>query len=71
MIAPGSHICSIVPVVSVGGLVAAATILTKIIVQISVYPQHIMVTMVMEITARIVGGSIETTIYLSILADRP
>ena len=43
----------------------------KIIVQISVLPQHIMVTMVMEITARIVGGSIETTIYLSILADRP
>jgi hypothetical protein len=50
MIAPGSHIFSIVLVVSVGGLVAAATTLTKIIVQISVYPQHIVVTMVMEIT---------------------
>ena len=71
MIAPGSHICSIVLVVSVGGLVAAATILTKIIVQISVFPQYIMVTMIMEITARIVGDSMETTIYLSILTGRP
>lgn len=65
MMAPGSHICSIVLIVSVGGLVAAATILTKTIVQISVYPQHIVVTMVMEMTARIIGGSIETTLMTS------
>lgn len=40
MVESGSHICSIVLVFSVGGLVAAATILTKIIVQLVFPPAY-------------------------------
>ena len=70
IVTPTSNIASTILTALIGGLVAAATVITTTMIQLGVPHEFIGVATGLAITMRSVGGSVATTIYSTVLSSR-